>query len=75
MNQHHLSKRELFKIIFETEALFTRHLARSLHLERVKGPLFVDQKTGINDTLSGTEAPVTFKYQNQTFEIVQSLAK
>ena len=75
MIENQISKRELFKLVFETERLFTDNLARALHLEQIKGPLFVDPKTGLNDNLSGSEIPVSFQYHGQTFEIVQSLAK
>jgi len=56
---------------------FQKHLSRALHLKRVSAPLFVLQKSGINDYLSGVERPVDFKIKDmgEIAEIVQSLAK
>ena len=68
-------KRKIFKMVFQAEAIFTKALTQTLSLEKVKGPLFVDPTTGLNDNLSGTEPPVSFYYQNKKYEIVQSLAK
>lgn len=56
---------------------FQRDLARYLKLTRVSAPLFVDVKTGLNDTLNGIEAPVAFKpaFVDVDAQVVHSLAK
>ena len=49
----------------------------SLKLKRVSAPLFVNQKSGLNDNLSGVERPVRFDVPslNDNGEVVHSLAK
>src|SRR5699024_9278971 len=50
----------------------------SLKLKRVSAPLFVDDHSGLNDNLSGSERPVIFDIpalNNNNGEIVHSLAK
>lgn len=54
---------------------FERKLAKALHLVRISSPVVVSKKSGINDYLNGFEKPVSFTYQNEELEIVQSLAK
>lgn len=57
---------------------FLRTLKDNLNLIKAEGPLVVEQGTGINDDLNGTEAPVAFNttaLPGKTLEIVQSLAK
>jgi branched-chain amino acid aminotransferase group II len=56
---------------------FEKVLAKEMNLTRVSAPLFVRPETGLNDTLSGTERPVSFDIKNGSFvvEIVHSLAK
>lgn len=56
---------------------FERDLAARLNLTRVSAPLFVEQNSGINDTLNGTERPVAFDIADggKNAEIVHSLAK
>lgn len=57
---------------------FEENLETELNLNRVSAPLFVQQGTGINDDLNGTERPVAFavKAMNNTqAEVVHSLAK
>jgi len=65
---------EAIKFIKDT---FQARLASTLNLTRVSAPILVLQETGINDHLSGTERPVTFRIRDfqQDAEIVQSLAK
>lgn len=62
---------KLIKDFFETR------LAQELRLTRVSAPLFVDSKSGFNDTLNGIERPVAFtaKGVGGALEIVHSLAK
>ena len=50
-------------------------LAKKLNLVRVSAPLFVEESTGLNDNLNGTEERVSFTIRNKKIEIVQSLAK
>ena len=58
---------------------FQTHLAQALNLKRVSAPLFVQRSSGLNDTLSGVEQPVSFDLHRHRelgpIEIVQSLAK
>ena len=54
---------------------FERKLAKSLHLIRVSSPMIVSKTSGINDYLNGFEKPVSFTYEDEQLEIVQSLAK
>jgi len=65
------------KAIKLTKDTFESRLAQNLNLRRVSAPLFVDPETGLNDTLSGVERPVSFdvKATGKVVEIVQSLAK
>lgn len=73
-----LSIRETEVAIKEIKDYFERKLAEELNLTRVSAPLFVANHTGLNDNLSGVEAPVSFTVpavKNHQFEIVHSLAK
>ncbi len=57
---------------------FQMGLAEALELTRVSAPLFVTQKSGLNDNLNGIERPVAFDMidvSGEKAEIVQSLAK
>ena len=54
---------------------FEKKLAQKLHLVRVSAPLFVEEKTGLNDNLNGVEETIKFDIASETLEIVQSLAK
>ena len=54
---------------------FEKKLAQKLHLVRVSAPLFVEEKSGLNDNLNGVEEAIKFDIANETLEIVQSLAK
>ena len=54
---------------------FENLLAKKLNLVRVSAPLFVEESTGLNDNLNGTEERVSFTIRNKKIEIVQSLAK
>lgn len=62
--------------IKEIKDFFQSALAYALNLTRVSAPLFVERKSGLNDTLSGKERPVAFdSLEGADLEIVQSLAK
>lgn len=56
---------------------FEEALTGSLKLKRVSAPLFVDERSGLNDNLSGSERPVKFDVPalNDNGEVVHSLAK
>lgn len=72
-----LSLRETEVAIKKVKDYFEKDLALKLGLIRVSAPLFVEDKSGMNDTLNGTERPVAFdiKDTGATMEIVHSLAK
>lgn len=65
------------KQITETRKVFENLLATKLNLIRVSAPIIVDEKSGINDRLTGVEKTIDFSVNslNKTLEIVQSLAK
>ena len=58
---------------------FQQQLSAQLRLRRVTAPLVVEANKGLNDNLSGVEAPVSFAVndlgEGKKVEIVQSLAK
>ena len=57
---------------------FQLALAAELKLRRITAPIVVPSGKGLNDNLSGTEAPVSFDtrvLEGERAEIVQSLAK
>ncbi len=56
---------------------FEEALTGSLKLKRVSAPLFVDERSGLNDNLSGSERPVKFDVPalSDNGEVVHSLAK
>lgn len=65
-------------IVFIRET-FQDKLASILGVQRMSAPMFVEQKTGLNDNLNGVERPVAFDIKampkEDTIEIVHSLAK
>lgn len=72
-----LDLRETEEAIHFIKNNFQEKLAAELNLHRVSAPIFVPQKTGINDYLSGIEKPVQFQISciDETAEVIQSLAK
>jgi aspartate--ammonia ligase len=73
-----LDVKQTEKAIKVIKDFFEINLAAELRLSRVTAPLFVLQGMGINDDLNGIELPVSFPIahmNNQTAEVVQSLAK
>ncbi|WP_110934481.1 aspartate--ammonia ligase [Paenibacillus bouchesdurhonensis] len=73
-----LDIKETHRAIYGLKRFFEQELATALNLTNVSAPLFVITGNGINDNLNGTERPVQFNalgIQDQTLEIVQSLAK
>lgn len=65
------------KAIGLLKRIFADRLAAELNLFRVSAPLFVQEKTGLNDDLNGVERPVEFDIANtkKRGQVVQSLAK
>jgi len=65
------------KAISLLKRLFEDNLGAKLNLYRVSAPLFVDEKSGLNDNLNGYERPVSFDIlrSDRRAEVVQSLAK
>ncbi len=57
--------------------LFEDRLAAALRLYRVSAPLFVEEASGLNDNLNGTERPVSFDVAatGSEAQVVHSLAK
>ena len=56
---------------------FQRNLCRALNLKRVSAPLFVEERSGLNDNLNGYERPVSFDIPDvgEEGQVVHSLAK
>jgi len=65
------------KAISLLKRLFEDRLGALLNLNRVSAPLFVAEKSGLNDDLNGVERPVSFDILRSDVraEVVQSLAK
>ena len=65
------------KAIGLLKRLFEDNLSAALNIHRVSAPLFVEEKTGLNDNLNGVERPVGFdiKFTGTEAQVVQSLAK
>ncbi len=72
-----LSLYETQQAIELVKKTFHQKLCKNLNLKRVSAPLFVEENTGINDNLNGTERPVTFDIMETKTEaqVVHSLAK
>lgn len=72
-----LNLRDTEMAIKKVKDFFERDLAIQLNLTRVSAPLFVEQNSGLNDTLNGVERPVAFDIKDGDIdtEIVHSLAK
>ncbi len=74
----HLGLRKTEEAIKLIKDYFQVELANRLNLMRVSASLFVRKGTGVNDTLTGVERPVSFRIKddnNAQAEVVQSLAK
>ena len=56
---------------------FQNNLGSALNLKRVSAPLFVEDTSGLNDNLNGTERPVSFDIPDvkKNGQVVHSLAK
>ncbi len=75
MYQSKLNIKETEKAIKIIKTIFEEKLINNLNLSRISAPMFVKEKTGINDDLNGVEKPVSFKYKDEEIQIVHSLAK
>ena len=66
---------ETLKAIDECKKHFESQLEVRLGLTKVQSPIFVKTSTGLQDKLTGVEKAVSFKKEEEKFEIVHSLAK
>ena len=72
-----LSVYEMQRAIEFIKSNFQVNLSNALNLRRVSAPLFVEENSGLNDTLNGVERPVGFDIPDvgANAQVVQSLAK
>jgi aspartate--ammonia ligase len=71
-----LTLRQTQIAIKKVKDFFQQNLAVELNLTRVSAPLFVSNRSGLNDNLNGVERPVNFDLRTgENLEIVHSLAK
>ena len=70
-----ISYLETLKAIDECKKHFESQLEVRLGLTKVQSPIFVKTSTGLQDKLTGVEKAVSFKKEDEKFEIVHSLAK
>ena len=70
-----ISYLEILKAIDECKKHFESQLEIRLGLTKVQSPIFVKTSTGLQDKLTGVEKAVSFKKEDEKFEIVHSLAK
>lgn len=75
MYKNKFTKIELEKAVMKVKTTFVQYIEKNLNLLKVSSPLFLDQKIGLNDHLTGDGQPVSFQYKKNQFEIIQSLAK
>ena len=66
---------ETEKAVVFVKQNFVKNLEQNLNLIKICSPLFLNQAFGLNDHLNDDGSPVNFKYKEDKFEIVQSLAK
>ena len=72
-----LSVYELQRAIEFIKSNFQVNLGNALNLRRVSAPLFVEDRSGLNDNLNGFERPVSFDIPDvgDNAQVVHSLAK
>ena len=72
-----LSVYEMQRAIEFIKSNFQVNLGQALNLRRVSAPLFVEEKSGLNDNLNGVERPVSFDIPDvgAQGQVVHSLAK
>lgn len=78
MDKKYESKLSIIKTeeaVTKLKRQFEKELLSRLDLLKVRAPLIVDSKTGLQDNLTGIEKAVSFKVSDKELEIVQSLAK
>lgn len=63
------------RLITASKQIFETELKSRLNLTKVNAPLFVSERSGLNDNLNGIERPVSFQLEGVNHEIVHSLAK
>lgn len=63
------------RLITSSKQVFETELKKRLNLTKVNAPLFVSERSGLNDNLNGVERPVAFQLGGVDHEIVHSLAK
>lgn len=75
--QAKLNRYQLQAAIDFIHTKFQEEISTVLGLQRVSAPLFVSEKSGLNDGLSGLERAVSFEAPalGETLEVVHSLAK
>ncbi len=68
---------ELQRAIQFIKSNFQVNLSNALNLRRVSAPLFVEERSGLNDNLNGYERPVSFEIPDvdTTAQVIHSLAK
>ncbi len=77
MRYQKLETKQKQKLIFKIKYKFYKELCKNLNLIPIVAPIFVTEKSGLQDRLSGVEKPVKFevKKTGERLEVVQSLAK
>lgn len=73
-----LTVRETQEAIKYIRDTFQYEFGKELNLSRISAPLYVTQRSGLNDNLNGTEKPVSFTMKElpgEQLEVVHSLAK
>ncbi len=70
-----LSYLERVELISKCKKLFEQELEKRLDLIKVECPLFVKTSTGLQDDLTGVEKGIGFIKEDESYEIVHSLAK
>ena len=70
-----ISYLETLKAIDECKKHFESQLEVRLGLTKVQSLIFVKTSTGLQDKLTGVEKAVSFRKEDEKFEIVHSLAK
>lgn len=78
MKKDYIKKLGIYDTVVATELIktyFEKQICVRLSLTKIGSPLFISDKKGIQDQLSGQEKAVSFTAGDTTFEIVHSLAK
>ena len=70
-----LNIRQTEVAIKKVKDFFERDFSIQLNLTRVSAPLYVDKKSGINDTLNGVERPVEFDIKGISVAVASDIEK